>query len=226
MKKKLLMVMTILLVLAVAIAALMTLGERGFEKGEEMTVDAEFVGTENATDAADVAEAKENKSAPENETEETIVDESEEIKATAPVVVEVIQDDPNTNKIILENQDGEKTEVQMGVVDLEEDIQMTDKDDPVPEKEDESQAETKPAIETEPEETEITSTILQTGQIGPDESTTYLEYEAMSAQEQALFYYSFANAEAFNEWYNSAKEEYEANIDKVYINADGSVDMG
>lgn len=59
---------------------------------------------------------------------------------------------------------------------------------------------------------------------GPATDTTLAEYEAMSGEEQMLFYYSFANAEDFNTWYNAAKAEADANNNYIEIGGDGVLD--
>ena len=40
------------------------------------------------------------------------------------------------------------------------------------------------------------------------------------------FYYSFADGNAFAEWYKSAKAAYDAETEEIYIGADGVVDAG
>lgn len=170
----------------------------------------------------------------ETENAEETVTKPEEEKSNAPVILEVIEEDADTAAVIMAGENGEEAKAQVGVVEVGETVP------PIEESSDSDEiqntAETKPASQqsTEPHkdnesvenETTTSENTGITTIIGPDESISYLKYEAMSAQEQTLFYYSFANAEAFTEWYNNAKAEYEASIDKVYINADGSVDAG
>ena len=61
---------------------------------------------------------------------------------------------------------------------------------------------------------------------GPATDTTLAEYEAMSGEEQTLFYYSFANADDFLAWYNTAKAASEAGKDYIEIGLDGTVSAG
>lgn len=61
---------------------------------------------------------------------------------------------------------------------------------------------------------------------GPDTDTTLEEYEAMSGEAQTLFYYSFANADDFLAWYNTAKAASEAGKDYIEIGLDGTVSAG
>ena len=87
----------------------------------------------------------------------------------------------------------------------------------------EEEPETPTTTPTQPEEEPVTPPAQQ---VGPDLSTTYEEYWAMTGTEQMLFYYSFANADAFYAWYNDAFDAYkEANPD-IEIGSDGSVDIG
>lgn len=51
----------------------------------------------------------------------------------------------------------------------------------------------------------------------PGTDTTLAEYEAMSAEEQLLFYYSFATADEFYEWYNAALAEQVANSGNILV---------
>lgn len=62
--------------------------------------------------------------------------------------------------------------------------------------------------------------------MGPDMDMTYEEYEAMSSEEKMLFYYSFADADSFFEWYNAAKAAYESENGSIIIGEDGTVDLG
>ena len=110
-----------------------------------------------------------------------------------------------------------QVQVQGGVVESDETIPD------VPDGDDKPVESTQPPVkETEPKETKPKGE----QSIGPDMSTSYEEYEAMSGEEQTMFYYSFSSADAFVSWYNAAKAEYEANIDREYIGADGVIDIG
>lgn len=72
------------------------------------------------------------------------------------------------------------------------------------------------------------SSIPSVGSIntGFDSTLTYEEYEAMTNEEKLLYYYSFADADAFFEWYNAAKAAYDAENESIIIGADGTVDLG
>lgn len=55
-------------------------------------------------------------------------------------------------------------------------------------------------------------------------SLSYEEYIAMSGEEQQKYFESFESVEAFFEWYNAAKAEYEANREEIEV--DGEIDLG
>jgi len=62
--------------------------------------------------------------------------------------------------------------------------------------------------------------------IKPDKELSYEQYNAMTGAQQQAFFESFSNVEAFFEWYNAAKQEYdEANKD-IVIGGDATIDMG
>lgn len=54
----------------------------------------------------------------------------------------------------------------------------------------------------------------------------YERYMNMSAEEQEEYFNSFDSPEAFFDWYNAAKEEYENNRDVIEIGPDATVDLG
>lgn len=106
-------------------------------------------------------------------------------------------------------------------------------------------AETKP-VETQPQgtqpkETESTKPSEPVETTKPAETTpatqptqkeysalaqAYIDYTNMSGDAQMKFYYSFADGNAFAEWYKSAKAAYDAETEEIYIGADGVVDAG
>ena len=69
---------------------------------------------------------------------------------------------------------------------------------------------------TEPSEPEATE---------DDGEMTYEKFMALSAAEQQAFMNSFPTIEAFFEWFNAAKEAYEASRNEIEI-GDGSFDIG
>ena len=89
--------------------------------------------------------------------------------------------------------------------------------EPAEETEAATEAATEPAKETEaPTEPEATE---------DDGEMTYEKFMAMNATEQQAFINSFPTIEAFFEWFNAAKEAYEASRNEVEI-GDGSFDIG
>lgn len=71
--------------------------------------------------------------------------------------------------------------------------------------------------ETEPPVTDATSPV--TGML------TYESYEAMTEAQQIEFMESFEDMEAFFEWYNTAKAEYEAQNPAIEVGEGGIVDL-
>ena len=53
---------------------------------------------------------------------------------------------------------------------------------------------------------------------------TYEKYNAMSGNEQMEFFSTFASVEDFVDWYNSAKEKYEAEHPYIEIE-NGEIDL-
>lgn len=60
----------------------------------------------------------------------------------------------------------------------------------------------------------------------PGTDITFSDYESMSGEEQMLFYYSFADANAFNAWYENAKAVHDAGREEIIIGEDGMVNLG
>lgn len=60
----------------------------------------------------------------------------------------------------------------------------------------------------------------------PGTDITYADYEAMSEEEQILFYYSFSDADAFNSWYAAAKATHDTGREEITIGVDGVVNLG
>ena len=101
----------------------------------------------------------------------------------------------------------------------------------------EATEETKADEETEPEETtKPTEATKPTEETKPQETTPptqpsakpqteYERFQNMSAEEQQAHMESFGSIEAFFDWYNNAKAEYEAANPPIDV-GDGSVDMG
>ena len=59
----------------------------------------------------------------------------------------------------------------------------------------------------------------------PEKLLTYEEYWLMDGKSQAEYYNSFGSDEAFFEWYNAAKAEYDAAHPGVDA-GDGEIDLG
>lgn len=64
------------------------------------------------------------------------------------------------------------------------------------------------------------------GETEDDGVLSYEEYMAMSADEQYEYYMSFETPEAFFEWYNAAKAEYDAKADETKVEYDGTLNIG
>ena len=63
----------------------------------------------------------------------------------------------------------------------------------------------------------IMETIPLTDDPAIEGETSFEQYNAMSGAEQAAFMESFDSVEAFFEWYNAAKADYEASAKKIEI---------
>lgn len=55
---------------------------------------------------------------------------------------------------------------------------------------------------------------------------TYADYEAMSGDEQKAFFDTFADPGKFFDWYNAAKEAYDATKNEIIIGGDETIDLG
>ncbi len=85
---------------------------------------------------------------------------------------------------------------------------------------------TAPTVAPRPTDSPSQTQAPATNWTGPARNTTLAQYEAMSGQEQLLFYYSFASAADFNAWYNTAKEAHDAAQDYIEIGGNGVVNAG
>ena len=63
------------------------------------------------------------------------------------------------------------------------------------------------------------------GELPAAGSMSYEEYMALDSKAQQAYYESFATPEAFFEWFNKAKSEYEAKDDSIEIDGNGSIDI-
>lgn len=164
-------------------------------------------------------------------------EEAKNEKIIAPTVVSIIQEDKTTDVIILAGENNQDVVAKAGVVktdidigDFEgstEEVAQNQNENTIEEapKETEEQFPDTPEEITEEETSESTTSQKEQSSV-IDQSIGYEDYEAMSSEKQMLFYYSFANADAFLEWYNNAKAEYEAGLETIYIGADGIVKAG
>ena len=57
------------------------------------------------------------------------------------------------------------------------------------------------------------------------EITSYEKYQNMTAEEQKAFYNSFDNDDAFFEWYNNAKEEYNNSRNETIIDGNTNIEL-
>ena len=60
----------------------------------------------------------------------------------------------------------------------------------------------------------------------PQSGMTYEEYNALSAEEQEEYFYSFDTVEDFFAWYNQAKQEYENNQDYIEVGGNNDINIG
>lgn len=60
---------------------------------------------------------------------------------------------------------------------------------------------------------------------GPDTSMTYEEFEALSSTEKRLFQESFKDIDAFFDWYEAVKAEYEKENPPIIVDGTGSVTL-
>lgn len=144
----------------------------------------------------------------------------------------VYTEEDGTTTILLPNDGNEEIKVQIGVEesgdildDLEEEEYYQTGSNQTGNQTTEPPANPAPNPNNTPDDgKEPTVAPMTPGQIGPNLDTTYEEYLAMSTEEQMRFYYSFACAEDFYEWYNAAKAEYEANSGDIVV-GNGPIDM-
>ena len=54
---------------------------------------------------------------------------------------------------------------------------------------------------------------------------SYVEYNALSGEDQEAYFNTFDNIEDFVAWYNAAKQEYESSVTQIEIGDDGAVDL-
>lgn len=78
---------------------------------------------------------------------------------------------------------------------------------------------------TEPTEATIPELPTEPGTVVPEtETLDYLKYHNMSGSEQAAFINTFPSVDAFFQWYNAAKKEYEDSLTE--IDGDTTLDLG
>ena len=92
--------------------------------------------------------------------------------------------------------------------------------DPTTPKGDNTQSTTAPTV---PEETGPLIPNMPEVDVPEKDEVTYLEYYAMSAEEQASFINSFESYEAFFAWHKAAKEAYEN--DRIEIDGSTPIDL-
>ena len=133
--------------------------------------------------------------------------------------VTIVESTPTSVTMEFQSEDGRNMEIEIGgKADSGLDAENEDSEN--------SPAETKPPKPIETQPGTVSGPTHVNDQNGPDITTTYEEYEAMSAADQLLFYYSFADPESFQAWYNGAKAEYEANRGDIIVGGDGPVNIG
>lgn len=79
-----------------------------------------------------------------------------------------------------------------------------------------------PTEETVPEDTRLIPDVPDVS-VPEEDEITYLDYHAMSGDEQAAFINTFSSYEAFFAWYNAAEKEYKDSM--IEIDNDTSIDM-
>lgn len=124
---------------------------------------------------------------------------------------------------VLEIADEEKSdtmEVQIGTADYGEIIPQLSEDLPieVPSRESTNLNEPEESILDKNNDFQVSTSKVQAVE-------NYEDYKKLSANERLLFYYSFANADEFWEWYNTAKAECESNSNEIIIGDDGTVNL-
>lgn len=199
------------------------------EDGKQGTIE---IKEKESTISLEVPVSEENENNKRESTEIDALVQETQVQRIEPTIVEVITDDPTKDVIIMADESGELSQVEIGVGEYDVTIPGEDElgenelirvdgsehEDILPETTEESIKDNSDSGNSDKNQ------VYQ--EIGPNLAMTYLEYEAMSGEEQMLYYYSFANADAFMEWYDAAKAEYEAENEVIYIGADGVVDIG
>lgn len=139
-------------------------------------------------------------------TDETVAAPAEDTATPQPTPNWVENDDGSLSATIT-TEDGSNIGLSLGVIDKADF---------------EGAAEDSTAAPTTPEPTDAPTApadapVDMTDWFFPGTDTTLAEYEAMSAEEQLLFYYSFATADEFYEWYNAALAEQTANSGNILV---------
>lgn len=181
--------------LLLALLLLATLCACG-RKSESQAETAETAATVETAETAETAETtSETATAPAKAT------------ATPQPTPNWVENDDGSLSTTITTEDGSNIGLSLGVAD------RTDFDDA---------AEDSAAAPTTPEATDAPTASAaapadMTDWVFPGTDTTLAEYEAMSAEEQLLFYYSFATADEFYEWYNAALAEQVANSGNILV---------
>lgn len=128
-----------------------------------------------------------------------------------------------TEPTILETVSGADQNTESGVVNLDNAGPNTETKAPTTASEAEEETTIPAEEETKPEET--TTPAEKNPDTPAKETTEYEKYLAMSGQQQKAFMESFDSIEAFFEWLNEAKAEYEAANPAIEID-DVVIDLG
>lgn len=145
----------------------------------------------------------------------------------------------NENPVERDSQQNHETEINnsVDIVNSTKETSTQDKNDPV--KETESTAEKQkdqsdiseeikpnnPEIDVPKESIVVPDTTLPSEEPSVVEKSEYEIYQSMSGREQKEYMESFDSIDAFFDWYNNAKEEYEANNKGIVVGG-GSIDLG
>lgn len=227
MKKKFTAIIAVMILLTTLCLVLTGCRKNTQNKGPEQTTSTQTAPAENMENMTQ--QPGEETTATEN-SEQEITESTQETWE-----IEVLESTPD--KITMEfedNKTGDKIQMQMGVGELddaEDDVNVDNTSNngnsaTQPKPTEPKPTEPKP---TEPKPTEPKPTQLGTGGTKVDEpgsDVTFADYESMSGQEQMLFYYSFADDDAFNVWYEAAKAAYDAGKNEIIIDGNGAVNIG
>lgn len=82
------------------------------------------------------------------------------------------------------------------------------------------------SAETKPTESQPSTEPTSGPQVEAQKPTSYEMYNAMSAEEQAAFYNSFADPNDFFAWMAAAKKEYEESKDQTIVDGNTNIDLG